>query len=231
MSVKLIICGRRRSDQTLAAHRNHMRDVHGRLVLDYIAADPENAPRRYVQNHVFDATCADGDPASSILALGVDFVTEVTFPSLEAAQASQRTPFYKERLQPDEANMTDVTRVLGGPFRQTKAAGPDDVTVHSKVFALIGAPPEGNRDALCTALSEASSSLTPSWIKRCSDVALIPGPIHVVESFWFAEQATAQIFAATYFAEVIKPLRRQGLASSAMSAIALATEYVLHAGV
>lgn len=231
MSVKLIICGRRRADQTLQAHRHHMKAVHGRLVLDYIAADPANAPRRYVQNHVFDATRADGDPAQSMLALGIDFVTEVSFESATAAHASRGTVFYKERLEPDEAKMVDVTRVLGGPFREAETAGTTDSVADIKVFALVGLATGADREALGTALADASAKLSSSAIRRCRNIALAPTPIDVVESFWFADLAAAQGFAAAYFSHVIEPLRREGLASPAMSAVALATEYVIHAGV
>lgn len=231
MSVKLIICGRRRAGQTLADHRHHMKFVHGRLVLDYIAADPENAPRRYVQNHVFDSTRAEGDPAASTLALGIDFVTEVSFPSPEAARASRETTFYYDRLQPDEASMVDVDRVLGGPFREAEAAGAVDPAANIKVFALLGPAPNGDREALRTALAAASARIAPPAIRRSRNIALAPTPIDVVESFWFADQAAAQAFAASYFSQVIEPLRRDGLASPAMSAVALATEYVIHAGV
>lgn len=231
MSVKLIICGRRRADQTLAAHRHHMKNVHGALVVEYIATDPENAPRRYVQNHVFDSTRADGDPATSMLALGIDFVTEVSVPSLAAAQTSRETRFYLERLRPDEARMVDVARVLGGPFRAVETAGAAEPGATIKVFALVGPAPDADRDALRSALAEASAKISSPAVRRCRDIALAPTPIDVVESFWFADAAAAQAFATTYFAEVIEPLRRQGLASPAMSIVALATEHVLHAGV
>jgi hypothetical protein len=54
LALKLMIVGRRRPGTTLAEHRHHIRRVHGELVVQNIAADPANAPRRYVQNPVFD---------------------------------------------------------------------------------------------------------------------------------------------------------------------------------
>eukprot|EP01035_Chromulina_nebulosa_P021201 gene21201-27464_t len=207
-----------------------MKTVHGGLVLDYIAADPENAPRRYVQNHVFDGTRADGDPAASMLAIGIDFVTEVTFADAEAARASRETAFYREHLLPDEARMVDTARVLGGPFLEAAVVGVADPAANIKVFGLIGAPPGGDREALRMALAAASATISSAVLRRCCHISLAPTPIDTVETFWFRDTASAQTFAESYVVDVIEPLRREGLASPAMSAIALATEYVLHAG-
>jgi hypothetical protein len=59
MSVLLMILGRRRPGQTLADHRQHMRAVHGRLVLEYIAEAPELAPDEAL---MVDASSVIGTP-------------------------------------------------------------------------------------------------------------------------------------------------------------------------
>ena len=51
-AVKLMIIGRRNPTTTLVEHRQHIRHVHGEMVLQYIAQDPTIAPRRYAQNAV-----------------------------------------------------------------------------------------------------------------------------------------------------------------------------------
>ena len=122
MSVKLLICGRRRPGQSLSAHRHHMKNVHGAMVLDYIAADPDHAPRHYVQNHAFDGWFAAGDPSQNPLALARDFITEIGFPDMPSVKASRETEFYLTHLKPDEPRMVDDASVFGMPVRETVVA-------------------------------------------------------------------------------------------------------------
>jgi hypothetical protein len=93
MTIKLMMFGRRSPGQTLAEHRRHMKDIHGRIVLDYIAADPQNAPRKYAQNHGLDGVFAADDAAPTTLRLGLDFVTQLWFDDLGSVKASRETPF------------------------------------------------------------------------------------------------------------------------------------------
>ena len=132
MSVKLILTGRRRAGQMLAAHRHHMRAVHGQIVLAYIAADPDRAPRRYVQNHVLDASLAAD-------ARSCDFVTELWFPDAAAIAASRQTDFYRDHLLPDEANMVDPASVTAMLTHEPSA--PTGPALGFKVIFLHRAAP------------------------------------------------------------------------------------------
>lgn len=61
MTIKLMICGRRRPGQTLAEHSAQMKDRHAKLALDYVAQQPSQAPRPYIQNHAFDGVHFGGE--------------------------------------------------------------------------------------------------------------------------------------------------------------------------
>lgn len=223
MTVKMMICARRRPGQTLRRHRAHMKDVHGRLVLDYIASQPEHAPRRYVQNHGFDGAFAAADPAASPLGLGFDGVTEVWFPDLATAKASLETQFYLDRLRPDEPLMVDIGRVVTLPYEETliKVPPPDrDAFKIFLIFAKEAVVPLDQVTAACAALPE------PRGHTRNS--ALVPGPIAAIEEFWFSDQETAYRFADAYLEKVVSPGGEGCLSASV--AMVLAKEIVLHAG-
>lgn len=214
MTVKLMICGRRRPGQTLCEHRTHMKDVHGRLVLDYIASEPESAPRRYVQNHGFDGIFDAGDPAATPFALCFDFVSEIWFPDLASATASRETPYYVQRLMPDELNMVDSARVLSQPYAESRIKAPPAERELIKLFVTA---------AKGAALPREAFDSLPEALGRCRNEAMVPGPIEVIEEFWFADEGPARDFAAACRASL--PPFAEGA-----TAMILAHELVLYPG-
>lgn len=186
MSAKMMMFGRRAPGQTTAENRRHMKDVHGRLVLDYIAAEPQNAPRKYVQNHGLDGVFPGDEAAPPALRLGLDFVTQIWFEDLASLKASRETPFYFERLRPDEPRFVDVANVLGQPFSEevVGAAAPD--SADTKLFVVR---PRG-ADAVSLLDSLASSEV--SFAGYCRNTAVTPGPIGVVDEFWLRDEEDAR---------------------------------------
>lgn len=124
LALKLMIVGRRRPGTTLAEHRHHIRRVHGELVVQNIAADPANAPRRYVQNPVFDGTFrAVTAGAADPFALNRDFVTQIWFPDLPSLGRARQSAFYLEKVKHDEDNFVDQASVVFMPVRERVISG------------------------------------------------------------------------------------------------------------
>jgi hypothetical protein len=213
MSVKLILTGRRRPGQTPEAHRRHMHDMHGRLVLDYIAADPGNAPRRYVQNHVLEAS----------LSPGRDFVTELSFPDAAAIDASRQTEFYLTHLMPDEPNMVDPASVIGMVTREEPAlTGPG---LGFKVIFLHRAAPGLGREAF-----EAGwAALDTPWPRSRSHV-LSPGPIDGMDAVRLPTATAASEFASSEGRRWRARLAAAGLIAEGSSDLLIAREHVLFDG-
>ncbi|HBF28200.1 EthD domain-containing protein [Rhizobium sp.] len=172
MSIKLMMCGRRRPGQTRRDNQHHMKHVHGSLVLNYIATDPDNAPRVYVQNHTIDSTFANGDASPKAFALGFDFITEVSFPDLASAKASRETAYYLERLMPDEPRMVDTDNVLGLPFAETEIQ-PASITDNAiKLFVVMAKDAVTPQDTI-----NAARATLPETLGYSRNVALMLGPI------------------------------------------------------
>jgi EthD domain len=105
--LKLIIAGRRADGITQMAAHSHLRDVHGAMVVrPPIWAGP--MPVGYVQNHVRRGAYSEIISAHSIER---DLVTELWFEDIAHLQASTTTPYYKQKLQPDEPNFVDQATV------------------------------------------------------------------------------------------------------------------------
>lgn len=222
MSFKILMAGCRRRGQTLAEHRHHMKEIHGRLVLDYIAADPENAPRRYVQNHVFDGIFPGGEGQPEPFALGLDFVTEIWTPDLAALKAGRETEFYKTHLLPDEPRMVNPERVVGIPVNEDIVVEPDrQAPGRVKVFVFWhGAMPA--TPALRDALGAGAGTLLGQ--SRC--IPAVPHPVKGVDIFKLADEA-----AGLAFAQGARDAIRDRLpAEHGNISIAIANEYVLNAG-
>ncbi|NKJ09832.1 EthD domain-containing protein [Rhizobium sp. SG741] len=185
MTIKLMMFGRRSPGQTLAEHRHHMKDVHGRIVLDYIAADPQNAPRKYAQNHGLDAVFAADDAAPAALRLGLDFVTQLWFEDIGSVKASRETSFYNERLRPDEPRFVDNANVVGQPFSEERVREPASAAADLKLFVVR---PAG---AAAVDLVDRIASSDVVYSGYCRNMAVTPGPIAVVDEFWTHEEAEA----------------------------------------
>lgn len=222
MSFKVLMAGRRARGQTLCEHRNHMKNVHGKLVLDYIAVDPVNAPGRYVQNHVFDGIFPGGEGQPEPFALGLDFVTEIWAKDLAGLKAGRETEFYKTHLLPDEPRMVDPERVVGIPVNEEIIAGPDSqspgrvkvfVFWHRTVPALAAL-----RDALGAG---AASALGQS---RC--IPAVSHPVNGIDIFRLADETAGLVFAQSARDAICDRLP----AENGNVSIAIANEYVLNAG-
>jgi hypothetical protein len=232
MSVLLMIMGRRRPGQSLADHRHHMQFVHGQLVLDYIAQAPGQAPRHYVQNHAYDGMFAAGDPAVDLLARSYDFMTEIGFETMAQVGASMQTPYYREKLTPDEALMVDMPRGVGTPFSMTEISVAPQAeqaqTPAIKVFGVFATPsdPQALRESLAHHVAR-SGLAEQARLRR--QHALVPAKLDTVDTFWLPDAAGANRFATTYKAEVIDPMIAAGDIAAQGAAILLAREITLHA--
>lgn len=222
MSIKVMMIGRRRTGQTLSEHRTHMKDVHGKLVVDYIGADPVHAPRRYVQNHIFDGIYPGGDGLPHSFKFGLDFVTELTFPDLKSLKISRETPFYLTHLKPDEPRMADTDNVLAVPATEETFKVRSETSTHSvKVFVFWHdeAP----------AIADLASALGGTWetVAGCSrSTPVTPAPATAIDSFWLDDDTAATAFAIACREQIQQQLAPKDIRFS----IAVAREYVLHAG-
>jgi hypothetical protein len=236
MSVLLMIMGRRRPGQSLADHRQHMQFVHGQLVLDYIAQAPEQAPRHYVQNHAYDGIFAAGDPAVDLLARGYDFMTEIGFETMAQVGASMQTPYYREKLIPDEALMVDPPRGFGTPFAMHEiSAAPEaeqapetERALAIKVFGVFAAT--NDQQALREGLAhhvKQSGLAEQARLRR--QHALVPAKLDTVDTFWLPDAAAANRLATSYKAEVIDPMIAAGAIAANGAALILAREINMHA--
>lgn len=231
MSVTLMIIGRRRPGQTIAAHRRHMRDVHGPLVQDYIARHPASAPRRYVQNHVMDGWFAEGDPVANRLARQPDFITEVGFPDPASARASRETEHYLTHLRPDEGNMVDEASVTGFPASRRVVSGAGSTGDGFKVFALL-APAEGIEPARMldrwSALSEALGASIDASHEQAR--VMVPAPVSAIDVFRTATIEAAHELAEVHRRMVLMTLHAEGLVTHAGCCLLIAKKHVLFAG-
>jgi EthD domain len=221
MTVKMMICGRRRLGQTLGEHRAYMKDRHGKMVLDYIKLDPEQAPRRYAQNHVFDGIYFGGDGHPKALSLGLDFVTEVWFPDMAAAKSSRETPFYLNELQPDEPQMVDEASVIGTPVVEEVIVAPVHANGAVKVFLFWFRDMPDARAVTGAVVSEGFD--LPG---HCRNRPLFPGPIQSIDEYWLPDEASALAFAQAG-RDAAHRLVPDGAPAFAL---AVAREHILHAG-
>jgi hypothetical protein len=211
MTVKLIMTGRRRTGQTLADHRLHMREVHGQIVLDYIRTDPARAPRRYVQNHVLHAPAATPR----------DFLTELWFPDVADIAASRQTDFYRNHLLPDEPNMVDTATVTAMVTREVPPS--TGAGQGFKVIFLHRAAPNLGRDAF-----EAGwSAMTADWPRSRSHI-LSPAPFDGIDSVRLPSHAAAAQFVTGAGQVWLDRLLDAGLIGD--SDVLIAQEFVLFDG-
>ncbi|WP_085316732.1 EthD domain-containing protein [Derxia lacustris] len=228
--LKLMIVGRRRPGSTLAEHRHHIRDVHGERVLRYVATDPDNAPRRYVQNAVFDGSFRASAPGTDAFALNRDFVTEIWVPDFAALGRSRETAFYREHLKGDEDNFVDQATVVFLPVH-ARVLQPV-ATAAFKLFGLVRKAPGVDADRFRQAWAQAPA-FAPALGHVQNDVLAAPGPpatVDGIDEFWLADEAAARSLAAQWQAWVDDALVRPGLALADASFFLIATEAVLHAG-
>ncbi|WEH13122.1 EthD domain-containing protein [Streptomyces sp. VNUA24] len=103
----LIAAVRRRPGMTHRAFVHHLHHVHGPLA----AAKPLGV-RRYVQNHVFDASFGTEGDAAHLTEFGRDAVTELQFDDQDALAATMSDPYTREVIGPDGAHFNDMTSAV-----------------------------------------------------------------------------------------------------------------------
>jgi mannose-6-phosphate isomerase-like protein (cupin superfamily) len=197
--IKLIIVGRCARDKTREAAHRHMRFVHGPMVY----APPPDAgpmPRYYAQNPAFD----DDGALPPAWRAGRDFVTEVGFDDFAHLRAATSTPYYLDRLRPDESNFVDPSSVCAVATRQAHASGAEGAT---RLFVFL------KRRCETADLEPALAALADdaAVTGRAGDVALPapdgrPSPFDSVERFSFADRAAALDFTRRKFASFAEAL-------------------------
>jgi len=235
-SLKVQLVGRRRPGMTLAEHRHHIRQVHGEAVLRYIRVDPENAPRRYVQNVVFDGQYRATPPGSDPFALNRDFVTQVWVEDFAALERSRRTAFYNEHLKDDEDRFVDQASVVFLPSREREIVSRAGTLVAAfKVFAFVQRAPSADAAAFASAWSRAAESAGTLPLRHVqNDVIARPGArllVDAVDEFWLSDEAAARALLASWTKLLTDALVRPGLAAPEAGVVSLlAREDVVHAG-
>lgn len=238
--VKMMIIGRRRSGITRTDMQQHMLDVHGRMVVNFIQQEPEKAPKRYVQNHVLDCSHSAGSPSEKPWALDRDFVTQVWFDSLPAAMASLEEVFYKEQLRPDEDNFVDQSTVVKFPVRETVLVKTGDDAASFKLFAILKRAPSVTEEEFNSSLQRLTDSIISGpggqFISQHTrnHVMARPGDDTVatlVEEYW-----TDSLEAATQLAQRLRKMLVDGAVTEDRViapdtfAILIAKEHALYAG-
>ena len=235
-SLKLNIIGRRRPGMTLAEHRHHIRQVHGELVLRYIRAEPDNAPRRYVQNAVFDGHYRGSAPGTDPFALNRDFVTQVWVTDMSALERSRKTEFYNVHLKDDEPRFVDQSTVVFLPSREREVAVNGSVPVGAwKLFTLLQRAPGADPGAFTAAWAQVANRSRAVAARRHvqNDVLGRPGstmPADAIDEFWFDDEPSARAQLAAWRAVVHEQLVQPGLAVEGSFVGLMAREDVVHAG-
>jgi EthD domain len=235
MSLKLNIIGRRRAGMTLAEHRHHIRQVHGELVLRYIRAEPENAPRRYVQNAVFDGQYRGTVPDADPFALNRDFVTQVWVTDMAALERSRNTEFYNVHLKDDEPRFVDQATVVFLPSREREVAVNGSVPVGAwKLFTLLQRAPGVEPGAFTAAWAQAANGSRATALRHVqNDVLGRPGaalPADAIDEFWFDSEPAARAQLAAWRVVLHEQLVKTGLATDGSFVALMAREDVVHAG-
>jgi len=238
--VKLMIIGRRRPGTTLAQHRHHIKDVHGRLVLEFVAVDPANAPQRYTQNHVYDGTFRGTSLGSDPFALNRDFVNELWFKDVQSITRSNQQPFYIEHLSPDEDNFVDQDNVVMMPVVEREVRVGAVSSDAYKVFLCLSRQPDCELDDFRHAWSELPLALAKSPLAAIvrrevqNDVQQLPGqtvtPLDGIDAFWLDDEASANQLVTWLQEWLADTLIAQKIVDAATPFVLLAHEYPLHKG-
>jgi hypothetical protein len=238
LALKLMIIGRRKPGTTLAEHRQHIRRVHGELVLQSIAVDPANSPRRYVQNPVIDGTFRTTAPGTDPFALNRDFVTQVWFPDFPSLARARQSPFYLAHLKGDEDNFVDQATVAFVPVRErvvTERGTPTRTSV--KLFGFLPRVPEVHHDGFRRAWRVApwATGAAVTKLQRYAQNDTLPtpagpAPVEGIDEFWFDDEAGARGFLKAWQTWVAESLVRPGLVADGSAFALLAHEDVVHTG-
>ena len=240
---KMMIVGRRRGGMTTTELHTYMVDVHGAMVVDYIGRQPEAAPQRYVQNHVFDGSFRAGAEAGDSFGLYRVFVTQVWFESPAHAKASLETSFYLDQLRPDEDRFVDQDSVVQIPVAEHELLAAHTAAqagVHSsKVFVFLKRAPSVTRNDFLGACERMTKPLRigPAaqalgicrWVhNECLSRPGTEAQIDAIEEIWLDSEAAARSLGAELLGLAGHAL--SGLVAPGSTCLLLARERVLHAG-
>jgi hypothetical protein len=186
-----MIAGRRCPGKTREEAQRHLKLVHGPLVYN-APADAGAMPAAYAQNHVIDHP-----PEALARGRGdCDLVTEVWFDSVGHLREATSTPYYREVLQPDEANFVDQVSVRAALVREGPRHGTEPPAA-VRVFLFLKGQAAGPL-TVEPAMAEAATAALAYAI----DTPLPPpdgtAPFaSVIVTFSFADHDAARRFCAT----------------------------------
>jgi vanillate O-demethylase ferredoxin subunit len=236
---KMLIVGRRRSDTTIAQHRHHIREIHGKIVLSLIGTNPDHAPRRYVQNQVIDGSWRTGGVTNDPFALGRDFLTQVWFDSPVQAMQALSHPLYITNLQPDEDNFVDQSSVVKLAAKEHLVIAPSPTNGNFKVFAFFTKTDSTSADDFSKSwmqLGKKFATTDPTGnIQQYvqNQITAKPGEtpmIDGVDEFWVKDLVTAHKLVTALQLYIAAPLKDAGHMGPDMAFYLIAEEAVLFAG-
>lgn len=127
----LIAAVRRKPGMTHHAFVHYLHHVHGPLA----AAKPLGV-RRYVQNHVFDASFGTEGDAAHLTEFGRDAVTELQFDDRDALAATMSDPYTREVIGPDGEHFNDMPSALALLARPVAVTPPPPSEADGRVKVL-----------------------------------------------------------------------------------------------
>ena len=237
---KLMIVGRRRPGTTLAQHHHHILNVHGAMVANYIAQDPQHAPRRYAQNRVVDGSFRKNGPANDPFALNRDFVTQIWFDDPAQAMVSVQQPFYLQHLQPDEDRFVDQASVVKLAVRAKPVSMPKEGSGNIKLFSFLTKAASIDSPAFLQAWRACSNSMAMSVDPSLryghvqNEVLNRPGeaaPVDAIDEFWVPDLPAAVALGVALQMAIVVPLQAAGALMDESHFTLMAEEAVLYKGI
>ncbi|MDY7540143.1 EthD domain-containing protein [Undibacterium sp. RTI2.1] len=255
--IKMMIVGRRRGGITLRQTHHYMKNVHGADVVQFIGKSPDLAPRRYIQNHVFENSfrvpVAFSGAMPDTLSNGRDFVTQVWFDHPEQAAAALAAPFYLEHLQPDEDRFVDQASVVKMPvIEKIKLAADantantaddsnkDNTKIASKLFVFYRAADGVSVDELLSATDDVWQTMladASSGIDRVTRNQTLQRPGHaisvdLIDEVWLKDDEAALALGEHWLAlsDASLPSPLSQLLVSGSTFVLMAHEHVMFAG-
>jgi vanillate O-demethylase ferredoxin subunit len=239
--MKLMIVGRRRGGLTLAQVHRYMLEIHGAMVVRYIHERPDETPRRYVQDHVFDSSFRAAGSGAEPFTLARDFVTQVWFDNPAQAAASLQAPFYDEHLRPDEDRFVDQASVVRLAVAERELFARGAAGDGSKLFVFHRAAAGVSVDTLA---AETQARWEALWadpahgIARlvCNRVMVRPGTppadlpgVDLVDEVWLKDEAATRALGERWL-EGADAAALQPMLAPQSGFVMLARERVLFAG-
>jgi EthD domain len=239
--MKLMILGRRRGGMTLTQVHRYLLEVHGVMVVRYIHERPDETPRRYVQDHVFDSSFRPAGNDAAPFTMPRDFITHVWFDDPAQAAASLQASFYGEQLRPDEDRFVDQASVVRLTVAEHELFSGDISGDGSKLFVFHRTAAGVPVDALAAATQARWEPLfkdSAHGIARLvrNNVMVRPGTppadlpgVDLVDEVWLKDAAAARALGARW-QEGVDASALQSLLAPQSGFVMLAREHVLFAG-